>query len=87
MGRYSETALLLRKSGGLEDYNEDEIFSPCPRVPNATTSVCLVHLTLNIPIKKNLPIKDLCFGLPNELETFLIYIKNLEFTKVPDYII
>ena len=36
-------------------------------------------------IKKSIPIKDLCSGLPTELEAFLTYIKNLEFTQVPDY--
>ena len=36
-------------------------------------------------IKKNIPIKDLCSGIPTELEAFLTYIRNLEFTQVPDY--
>ena len=36
-------------------------------------------------IKKTIPIQDLCSGIPKELETFLIYIRNLEFTQVPNY--
>ena len=36
-------------------------------------------------IKKNIAIKDLCSGLPTEFETFLTYVRNLEFTQVPDY--
>ena len=36
-------------------------------------------------IKKSVPIQDLCSGIPNELETFFTYIRNLEFTQVPDY--
>ena len=35
--------------------------------------------------KKNISIKELCSGLPEEFETFLINIRNLEFTQVPDY--
>ena len=35
--------------------------------------------------KKNISIKDLCSELPEELETFLTYIRKLEFTQVPDY--
>ena len=36
-------------------------------------------------IKKNTSIKELCSGLPNELETILTYVRNLEFKQVPDY--
>jgi hypothetical protein len=36
-------------------------------------------------IKKNTSIKDLCSGFPNELETILTYVRNLEFKQVPDY--
>ena len=36
-------------------------------------------------LKKNISIKELCSGFPNELETFLHYVRNLEFTQVPDY--
>ena len=36
-------------------------------------------------IKQNISIKELCSGFPNEFETFLNYVRNLEFTQVPDY--
>ena len=36
-------------------------------------------------IKKNISSVQLCDGFPKELETFVSYIKNLEFTEVPDY--
>lgn len=36
-------------------------------------------------IKKNIPVKELCSGLPNEFETILDYVKNLKFTQVPNY--
>ena len=36
--------------------------------------------------KKGISIKELCSGLPNEFEMLLTYIRNLEFTQVPDYI-
>ena len=35
--------------------------------------------------KKNISCKDLCEGYPKELETFVSYVRNLEFTEVPDY--
>ena len=35
--------------------------------------------------KKNTSSKELCQGFPKELETFVSYVKNLEFTEVPDY--
>ena len=35
--------------------------------------------------KKNTSSKDLCKGFPNELETFVRYVRNIEFTEVPDY--
>ena len=35
--------------------------------------------------KKNTLISDLCHGFPKELELFLEYIKQLEFTQTPDY--
>ena len=35
--------------------------------------------------KKSIPIKELCSGFPNEFEALLTYVKNLEFTQVPDY--
>lgn len=36
-------------------------------------------------LKKNIPIKELCSCLPKEFETFLTYVRNLEFTQVPNY--
>ena len=36
-------------------------------------------------IKKTIPIKELCSGFPNELEIILSYVRNLEFTQVPNY--
>ena len=36
-------------------------------------------------LKKNISINELCSGFPFEFETFLNYIRNLEFTQVPDY--
>ena len=35
--------------------------------------------------KKNTSSKDLCEGFPLELETFVSYVRYLEFTEVPDY--
>ena len=35
--------------------------------------------------KRGISIKELCSGLPNEFEMLLTYIRNLEFTQVPDY--
>ena len=35
--------------------------------------------------KKNTTSKELCQGYPRELETFVNYVKNLEFTELPDY--
>ena len=35
--------------------------------------------------KRNTSSKKLCEGLPSELETFVSYVRNLEFTEVPDY--
>jgi serine/threonine protein kinase len=35
--------------------------------------------------KKNTSSKDLCEGFPLEFETFVSYVRNLEFTEVPDY--
>ena len=35
--------------------------------------------------KKNTSSKDLCEGFPIELETFVSYVRHLEFTEVPDY--
>ena len=36
-------------------------------------------------MKKNIPEKNLCSGLPQEIYTFLKYIKNLHFEEQPDY--
>ena len=36
-------------------------------------------------MKKNIIIRELCTGLPDELELFHNYIRNLEFEQVPDY--
>ena len=36
-------------------------------------------------IKKKIPSSELCKGFPKEFEDFINYIKNLEFTEVPDY--
>ena len=36
-------------------------------------------------LKKTITTKELCSGFPNEFEIFLNYIRNLEFTQVPDY--
>ena len=35
--------------------------------------------------KKSISIKELCTGAPREMETFVSYVKNLEFTEVPNY--
>jgi serine/threonine protein kinase len=35
--------------------------------------------------KKNTSSVQLCDGFPREMETFVSYVKNLEFTEVPDY--
>ena len=35
--------------------------------------------------KKNTSAKELCNGFPNELEKFVDYTRNLQFTEVPDY--
>ncbi len=35
--------------------------------------------------KKSTSSKELCEGFPREFETFVNYVKNLEFTEVPDY--
>ena len=35
--------------------------------------------------KKNTTSKELCEGFPKELETFVEYIKYLDFTEIPDY--
>ena len=35
--------------------------------------------------KKNTTTKELCAGFPRELETFVNYVKHLQFTEVPDY--
>ena len=35
--------------------------------------------------KRNTSSKKLCEGLPSEFETFVGYVRNLEFTEVPDY--
>ena len=35
--------------------------------------------------KKNTTSKELCQGFPREFETFVNYVRNLEFTEVPDY--
>ena len=36
-------------------------------------------------MKKSISIKELCLGFPNEFELLLTYVRNLEFTQVPDY--
>ena len=35
--------------------------------------------------KKNTTSKELCAGFPREFETFVNYVKHLQFTEVPDY--
>ena len=35
--------------------------------------------------KRKISTKELCEGLPIELETFISYVKNLDFAEVPDY--
>jgi hypothetical protein len=63
---------------------------PCPEVNRV--AACDFPLTpelarppLSFPLEQNIPVRELCKGLPPEFGTLLCYARNLKFDENPNY--